>query len=97
MPVKKDAVPPPTTLEQYQTGQISEWDTYVASEVIEFDGARAFNPGDAVPASHVGRGIVKLSQVIPRTEAKADIPSSPAPAVLRGGGPYIEPIVTEVE
>jgi len=86
--IKKD-VQPPTTLEQYQAGQISEWDAYVASEIIDIDGARAFNPGDAVPASHVERGVVKLSQVIARSAVKAEIPNKPVPVELRGGGPIV--------
>lgn len=86
---KKESIQPPTVLEQYQAGQISEWEAYVASQVIDIDGARAFNPGDAVPASHVERGVVKLTQVIARSEVKEEIPSSPAPVVLRGGGPTV--------
>ena len=92
MVTKKESIQPPTMLEKYQAGQIGEWEAYIASEVIEIDGARAFNPGDAVPASHVERGVITLSQVIARSEAKTEIPSSPAPPALRGGGPYVEPI-----
>lgn len=40
-----------------------EWGVYVATEAIFILGARAFNEGDAVPISHVERGVVRLEQV----------------------------------
>jgi len=39
--------------ESYVAAQAKEYGTYVAKETIFFDGARAFNAGDPVPASHV--------------------------------------------
>lgn len=49
---------PEMTDEEYRQAQAAEWGTYVATETIEIGGARAFNVGDAVPSSHVERGVV---------------------------------------
>jgi hypothetical protein len=51
------------TVEEYLKAQQAEWSVYVATEVININGARAFNPGDPVPASHVERGVVTAEQV----------------------------------
>lgn len=40
-----------------------EYGQYEAIDAIEILGARAFNAGDRVPASHVERGVVKSEQV----------------------------------
>lgn len=53
---------PKTAVEQ-AAEQAAEYGTYAAAEPIFIDGARAFNPGDLVPASHVARGVVNASQV----------------------------------
>jgi hypothetical protein len=52
-----------TSLSEYERAEQVEWGTYVAAAVIVIDGARAFNPGDAVPASHVMRGVVRPDEV----------------------------------
>lgn len=44
-----------------------DYGQYVAIAPIDIDGARAFNPGHAVPASHIEAGLVDKSLV-----AKAD-------------------------
>lgn len=69
----------PQTLEQYREQQRAEYAQYVAAEVIEINGARAFNPGDPVPASHVTRGVVRSSQVKPAQPAPSE-PSSSTPS-----------------
>jgi hypothetical protein len=51
------------TVEEYLKAQQAEWSVYVATEVININGARAFNPGDPVPASHVERGVVNAESV----------------------------------
>lgn len=51
------------TAEDRRAVQLAEYGTYVAAEVIFLDGVRAFNEGDAVPVSHVDRGVVDVSQV----------------------------------
>lgn len=40
-----------------------EYGHYVAAVAIDLHGARAFNVGDAVPRSHVERGVVTEEQV----------------------------------
>lgn len=76
---------PATTdaLEQYDAQQHDEWNTYVAAVAIDIDNARAFNVGDAVPASHISRGIItpdmvthvkdlqKAEQAVPRATVAA--------------------------
>lgn len=51
------------TVEEYKAAQSAEWGRYVAAENIDIGGARAFNAGDPVPASHVDAGTVAKSQV----------------------------------
>ena len=43
----------PITAAQFREALGAEWGTYVAAVEIDINGARAFNPGDAVPVSHV--------------------------------------------
>lgn len=50
--------------------RIKEYSQYVATEPIFIGRARAFNRGDAVPASHVTSGVVDTSQVA-KTNTKA--------------------------
>lgn len=58
------------TVEDYLKAQAAEWTTYVATEAININGARAFNVGDPVPASHVEAGTVAAEQVA-KTTTKA--------------------------
>ncbi|GAB3884584.1 hypothetical protein [Terrabacter terrigena] len=60
------------TIDEYLAAQKAEWGTYVAAEPIDINGARAFNPGDAVPLSHVENGVVHPSSV---TKAQVDPPA----------------------
>jgi hypothetical protein len=55
------------TPEEFRAAQVAEYGTYVATEPIYIDGARAFNAGDPVPVSHVERKVVAESQVAKRT------------------------------
>jgi len=59
------------SLADYQRGLLDEWSVFVATQAIDIGGARAFNVGDAVPASHVTRGVVSMDQVVKRSEAPA--------------------------
>lgn len=43
--------------------QEAEYGQFVALVAIDIRGARAFNPGDPVPASHVERGVVSADDV----------------------------------
>lgn len=58
------------TVEDYLKAQKAEWGAYVATEAIDINGARAFNAGDAVPVSHVERGVVS-SESVAKTTTKA--------------------------
>lgn len=84
--IKKVDSPELTSLEKFQANQVGDWEVYVATEAIDINQARAFNPGDAVPASHVTRGVVRLDQVMMRSEASQAESSAPrvATPVLRG-------------
>ena len=53
----------PKTVDEYVAEQQKEYGTYVAIEPIDYLGARAFNPGDPVPVSHVERGVVPRESV----------------------------------
>lgn len=58
------------TVAEYVAAQKAEWGAYVATEAIDINGARAFNAGDPVPASHVERGVVAAESVA-KTTTKA--------------------------
>lgn len=53
----------PQTAEDYEAALIKDYSAYVAKEPIFIDGVRAFNRGNAVPASHVDSGVVSPEQV----------------------------------
>lgn len=53
----------PTTAAEVEAALTREYSTFVAAQEIDIDGARAFNPGDPVPVSHVERGVVRQDQV----------------------------------
>jgi len=60
---------PRSLLDKYLDGQAAEWNVFVCGpRPINIDGVRAFNPGDAVPASHVTRGVVNHADVISRDD-----------------------------
>lgn len=42
-------------LAEYSAAQVQEWSKWEARDVIEVNGARAYNPGDPVPTSNVER------------------------------------------
>lgn len=58
------------TVEDYLKEQRDEWGTYVAIVAIDINGARAFNPGNPVPVSHVKNGVVAQADVA-KTTTKA--------------------------
>lgn len=59
------------TSEDHEKAQAVEYGAYVAVDTIYLNGARAFNVGDAVPASHVTRGVVSAEQVAKSTTRAA--------------------------
>lgn len=63
-----------TPADELEAAQEAEWSEYIAVERINIGGARAFNPGDPVPKSHVTRGVVDKTQVARRdTKAAAAV------------------------
>ena len=60
----------PVTAAQYREEQEREYGQFVAAQAIFIDGARAFNVGDPVPASHVERKVVHPDEV-KKTSTKA--------------------------
>ena len=78
----------PMSREAYDKSLRDDYSVYVALLPIDIGGARAFNPGHAVPASHVASGLVDPSMVAKvgtkAAEKAADaigVSLSPAPAV----------------
>lgn len=53
----------PEPHEDYAAAQAAEYGRFKAVVPINIGNARAFNVGDAVPASHVESGVVDKSQV----------------------------------
>jgi hypothetical protein len=60
----------PVTAEDFAAATIAEYGQYRATQAIYINGARAFNPGDPVPAGHVKRKVVSLEQVEDVTSKK---------------------------
>jgi hypothetical protein len=58
---------PAGTADDAERAALAEWGVYVALEAIDIGGVRAFNRGEAVPVSHVERGVVSPDQVAKRT------------------------------
>jgi hypothetical protein len=67
--------------EAAQQAAAVEWGTYTATQPIYIDGVRAFNPGAAVPVSHVSGGIVDAGQVTdaPISEVSQEQPATAVP------------------
>lgn len=63
-------MPEPTNDADLEKAQAAEYGTYVATQTINVGGARAFNVGDPVPASHLERGVVDKDAVA-KTTTKA--------------------------
>lgn len=65
--------------EEYRKAQQAEYGQFVANKPIDIRGARAFNVGDPVPASHVEGGVVSEDDVEKQTTkaGKAAAASSP--------------------
>lgn len=60
----------PLTAEEHQAAIAKEYGQYVAVSTIYIGGARAFNTGDPVPASHVSGGVVP-QELVARSTTKA--------------------------
>jgi hypothetical protein len=68
-----------TEAQQYQQALQREYNTYVAVEAIDVNGARAFNPGHPVPVSHVENGIVPRTSVVKVDTKAAKAAQQPEP------------------
>lgn len=67
----------PLTAAQLREALGAEYGTYTALVAIDINGARAFNPGDSVPVSHVERGVVQAEQVAKSTTKAAAAAADP--------------------
>lgn len=79
-------MPEPTPDEEYRQAQAAEYGTFVATEEILIDGARAFNVGDPVPVSHVERGVVSADSVAKQSTkaGRAAVEQSPTTTIKEG-------------
>lgn len=64
-----------SAVDDYREAQVAEWGKYRAAKPIYIGGARAFNEGDPVPASHVDNGVVRDDEVV---AVKAKSAAAPA-------------------
>jgi len=72
-------------VEDFAAAQEAEYATYVATEPILVDGARAYNPGDAVPASNVEKhGYVQLGVVRKADDPAPDLTAPQPPPAPQG-------------
>jgi hypothetical protein len=65
-------------VEAHAAAQEKEYGTYVATQPIFIDGARAFNPGHPVPAGHVSRFDLQDSVAKVGTKAAEKVTAAPA-------------------
>jgi hypothetical protein len=75
----------PVTFTDHAAAIAEEYGRYVANQPIFIGGARAFNPGDPVPVSHLDRGLVQAQQVTDLAAPEVEEPA-PAAAPARGRG-----------
>ena len=70
----------PLTPAQHAAALAKDYSQYVAIVPIDINGARAFNPGHAVPASHVAAGLVDKESVAKvDTKAAEAVPTTANP------------------
>ena len=72
----------PLTAAELREAQAKEYGQYRAAQTIFIDGARAFNVGDPVPASHVERKVVAADEV-EKTSTEAE--QAPAAGTSKKG------------
>jgi len=76
-------------VEDFAAAQAAEYATYVATEPILVDGARAYNVGDPVPASNVEKhGYVQLGVVRKADDPAPDL-TAPQPPPTPQGDPVV--------
>lgn len=76
--ILEDVDAPAGTVDEVRKAQLAEWGVYVAVEPINIGGVRAFNVGEAVPVSHVERGVVGAEQVAKRGTKAAQAAVNPS-------------------
>ena len=79
----------PSPVEDFAAAQAAEYAAFVAVETILVDGARAYNPGDAVPASNVERHGYLQSGLVRKTSDPAPDPVAPVPPAAPQGDPVV--------
>ena len=72
-------MPDLTPDEELRQAQAAEYGTYVANKPINIGAARAFNPGDPVPVSHVEAGTVSTDDVEKTTTKAGKALTEPTP------------------
>ena len=83
-------------VEDFAAAQEAEYATYVATEPILVDGARAYNPGDAVPASNVEKhGYLQLGVVRKTSDPAPDLTAPEPPPAPQGDPVVIDDTTTE--
>ena len=74
-----------TSAEDFAAAQEAEYATYVATETILYDGVRAYNAGDPVPASNVEKHDYLQLGLVRKVGAPApDLTASEPPHALQG-------------
>ena len=84
-------------VEDYAAAQEAEYGTYVANETIYFEGARAYNVGDAVPVSNVVRHDYLALGVVRKTSDPAPDLTAPEPPPAPQGDPVVIDDTTTTE
>ena len=85
-------------VEDFAAAQAAEYATYVATEPILVDGARAYNVGDPVPASNVERhSYLQQGLVRKATDPAPDLTVPQPPPAPQGDPVVIGDITTTTE
>ncbi|GAC1610339.1 MAG: hypothetical protein NVS3B26_16560 [Mycobacteriales bacterium] len=75
---------PATTVEQLIAAQQKEYSQFVAVQAITHDGALAYLPGHAVPASNVAAYGYEADGLVAKVGTKAAAAVSPTPDAPKG-------------
>lgn len=86
----------PSDVEDFAATQAAEYAAFVAVEPITHDGARAYNPGDPVPASNVAKHGYLEAGLVRKASDPPPEPVAPAPPDTPQGDPVVigEPVKT---
>ena len=78
-----------SSVEDFAAAQVAEYNAFVAVEPILHDGARAYNIGDAVPASNVKAHGYLEAGLVRKTSDPAPEPVVVVPPVTPQGDPVV--------